>query len=110
MVKKGIDPAIEEGRQRQAAIEAEKQRQTPTFKSAFEEYLRRKASKLKSGSGTKREMRRDFKDWMDRPLADISPSLVKKAIQAIVDRGAPTKRTLFACSHPWIFQLGHRRW
>ena len=71
MVKKGIDPAIEEGRQRQAAIEAEKQRQTPTFKSAFEEYLRRKASKLKSGSGTKREMRRDFKDWMDRPLADI---------------------------------------
>src|SRR6516162_8819804 len=49
LVKKGIDPAIEESRQRQAAIEAEKQRQTSTFGAAFEAYLERKASKLKSG-------------------------------------------------------------
>jgi len=90
LAAKGIDPAIEEGRQRQAAIEAEKQRQAFTFKNAFEEYLQRKASKLKSGPDIEREMRREFKDWMAMPLADISPSLVKAAIQAVVDRGAPT--------------------
>ena len=90
LAAKGIDPAIEEGRQRQAAIEAEKQRQAFTFKHAFEEYLRRKASKLKSGPDIEREMRREFKDWMGLPLADITPSRVKAAIQAIVDRGAPT--------------------
>ena len=90
LVKKGIDPAIEEGRRRRAAIEAEKQRQAFTFKNAFEAYLRRKASKLKSGPDIEREMRREFKDWMAMPLADISPSRVKAAIQAIVERGAPT--------------------
>ena len=90
-VKKGIDPSIEEGRQRQAAIEAEKQRQAFTFKNAFEEYLRRKVSKLKSGRVIEREMRREFKDWMNRPLADITQSVVKDAMQKIIERGAPTQ-------------------
>jgi hypothetical protein len=35
-------------------------------------------------------MRRELKDWMDLPLPDITPSVVKAAIQGIVDRGAPT--------------------
>jgi hypothetical protein len=85
------------------SVGQQSRRQTPTVKSAFEEYLRRKASKLKSGFGTKREMRRDFKDWMDRPLADISPSLVKKAIQAIVDRGAPTNAHFLLAVTPGFF-------
>jgi integrase len=90
LVKKGIDPGIEENRQRQALIEAEKLRQTSTFGAAFEEYLRRKASKLKSGRIIEREMSREFKDWMNRTLADISPSMVKETIQGMVERGAPT--------------------
>ena len=90
LVKKGIDPALEESRQRQAAIEAEKQRQSSTFGAAFEAYLERKASKLKSGPDIEREMRRECKSWMALPLADISPATVKAAIQAIIDRGAPT--------------------
>jgi integrase len=90
LVKKGIDPAIEEKRQRRTAIEAEKQRQSSTFGAAFEAYLERKASKLKSGPDIEREMRRECKSWMALPLADISPATVKAAIQAIIDRGAPT--------------------
>ena len=90
LVKKGIDPAIEERRRRQAAIEAEKQRQTSTFGAAFEAYLERKASKLKSGPDIEREMRRECKSWMALPLADIGPATVKAAIQAVIDRGAPT--------------------
>ena len=89
-VKKGIDPALEEGRRRQAAIEAEKQRQASTFGAAFEAYLERKASKLKSGADIEREMRRECKGWMALPLADISPATVKTTIQGMVDRGAPT--------------------
>jgi integrase len=90
LVKKGIDPAIEESRQRQAAIEDEKQRQSSTFGAAFEAYLERKASKLKSGPDIVREMRRECKSWMALPLVDISPATVKAAIQAVIDRGAPT--------------------
>jgi Arm DNA-binding domain len=91
LVKKGIDPAIEESRQRQAAIEAEKQRQASTFGAAFEAYLERKASKLKSGPDIEREIRREFKEWMDLPLSDITPSMVKAAIRGIIDREAATQ-------------------
>jgi integrase len=90
LVKKGIDPAIEESRRRQAAIEAEKLRQTSTFGAAFEEYLKRKASKLKSGPDIEREIRRECKSWMALPLADISSATVKAAIQAVINRGAAT--------------------
>ena len=110
LAARGIDPAIEEGRQKQAAIEAEKQRQAFTFGTAFEDYLQRKASKLKSGPDIEREMRREFKDWMGLPLADISPSLVKAAIQAIVDRGAPTNaHFLLAVTRAffnWVIDFG----
>ena len=90
LVKKGIDPALEEGRQRRAAIEAEKQRQASTFGAAFEAYLERKASKLKSGPDIEREIRRECKSWMALPLADISPALVEDTIQGMIARGAPT--------------------
>ena len=79
LVKKGIDPPSRKSASRQAAIEAEKQRQASTFGAAFEDYLQRKASKLKSGPDIEREMRRECKSWMALPLADISPAMVKEA-------------------------------
>jgi integrase len=91
LVKKGIDPAIEEERQRRATIDATKQRQASTFEGAFEEYVRRKASKLKSGRHIEREMRREFKTWMALPLADITSSMVKEAIGGIIEREAETQ-------------------
>ena len=47
LVEQGIDPTKEKRRQRAATIEAEKQRQDSIFGAAFEQYLRRKALKLK---------------------------------------------------------------
>lgn len=91
LVEKGTDPTIENSRRRTATIEAEKQRQASTFEGAFEVYLRRKASKLKSGRHIEREMRREFRTWMPLPLADISPSMVKAAIRGIVERDAETQ-------------------
>jgi integrase len=64
--------------------------QGATFGAAFDAYLKRKASTLKSGPDIEREMRRECKCWRDLPLADISPPMVKALIRAMVDRGAPT--------------------
>ncbi len=110
LIARGIDPAIEIERQRKAELEAERKRTVATFGSAFESYLKRKASKLKSGPDIAREMRREFACWMDRPLADISQRDVKEAIQKIVDRGAPTSaHTLFAMLRGflnWVIDSG----
>jgi hypothetical protein len=85
--KKGIDPTAEAKRNKEAALEAERKQKASTFKAAFEAYLKRKASKLKSGPDIEREMRREFRDWMDKPLADITPAMVKEAIKAIAGAG-----------------------
>ena len=110
LVKKGIDPAFEEKRQRRTAIEAEKQRQASTFGAAFQAYLERKASKLKSGPDIEREMRRECKSWMALPLADISPASVKETIQGMVARGAATNaHFLFAVLRAffnWVINSG----
>ena len=87
LVEKGIDPTKEKQRQRQAAIEAEKQRQASNFGAAFEDYLHRKASKLKSAKDIECKLRRECKSWMGLPLADISPLMVKEVVQAMVTRG-----------------------
>ena len=87
LVEKGIDPTKEKQRQRQAAIEAEKQRQASTFGAAFADYLHRKVSKLKSAKGIECKLRRECKSWMVLPLADISPLMVREVVQAMLARG-----------------------
>ena len=77
LVKKGIDPSAEEERQRKASLEAERQQKSNTFGSAFEAYLQRKASKLKSFRTIDRELRRECAAWMNEPLSSISPLDVK---------------------------------
>ena len=43
LLKKGLDPAIEDERQKQAELEAERKREVNTFGAALAVYLRRKA-------------------------------------------------------------------
>jgi hypothetical protein len=86
-----FDPGKEEGRLRKAAIEAERTKQASTLGAAFEAYVVRKASRLKSGRVIQNEMRREFADWMERQLADISPADVKEMIGAIARRGHETQ-------------------
>jgi integrase len=85
-----IDPSREAKRLQQAAIEAQRAKEADSFANAFESYLKRKASKLRSGRVIEKEMRREFAGLMDKPLSDISERDVKGAIQKIIDRGAPT--------------------
>jgi integrase len=93
-IKKGIDPSQEAKRLQAKAIEAEQAKRTNTLGAAFEIYLKRQASRLRSGPKIQREMSRELKDWMDLPLADITPSLVKATFQAMVDRGVSANANL----------------
>ena len=95
LVKKGIDPGIQEQRLRQAAIEAEKKRQISTFGAAFDAYLGRKASRLRTGKDIEREIRRECKGWMVVPLADVKPSDVKELIGTISKRGETQAHVIF---------------
>jgi hypothetical protein len=91
LAKKGIDPSAEEERQRKAALEAERQQKSNTFGSAFEAYLQRKASKLKSFRTIDRELRRECAAWMNKPLSSISPLDVKQLVRGIADSGRETQ-------------------
>ena len=110
LIKQGLDPAIEAARRQQAELEAKRVREVNTFGAAFEAYLKRKASKLRSGPKIEREIRREFAGWMNRALADISQADVKNAIQAIRDRGAVTQaHALFAMLRGflnWVVDTG----
>lgn len=74
LLKQGLDPAIEAARRREAELEGKRARETNIFGAAFEAYLKRKASKLRSGREIERVIRQEFAGWMDRPLADITQS------------------------------------
>jgi integrase len=86
MIRRGIDPKIEEERQRAAAH----QRQANTFGVVASDFLDRHASKLAKKEEAERIVKGEFvKRWAARPVIDIAPQDVSAAIRAIVDRGAP---------------------
>ncbi len=98
LLKRKIDPQAEETRQIQDRLlaetekrEAERKQKENTFGNAFEVYLRDKASKQRAGREIERVMRQEFTGWMDRPLANIAQSDVKKAIKAITSQGMTAK-------------------
>ncbi len=50
MIARGIDPVVEAERERKAALEAERKRQTHTFGAVFEDYVRRKFRSFEPGA------------------------------------------------------------
>ena len=86
LIGRGIDPRVEEARQRAAA----QRRQLNTFTAVAGEFLERHASGLKKSAEAKRIIEAEFvKRWGPRPITDITPEEVATAIRAIVNRGAP---------------------
>jgi integrase len=86
LISRGIDPKVEEERQRAA----QRQRQANTFGAVASDFLERHASKLsKSAEATKIIEREFINRWGSRPVTDIAPQEVSAAIRAIVKRGAP---------------------
>jgi integrase len=86
LIKRGIDPEIEEARQRAAAL----RRQTNTFAAVAGEFLDRHAAGLAKAAEARRIIDTEFvKRWGPRPVTDIMPEEAAAAIRAIVSRGAP---------------------
>ncbi len=86
LIQKGIDPAAEKERQRQA----EQRKQGRTFAAAAEEFVRHiHRQKLRTAAVMERELRQVFvARWKQRPIADIAADDIKAVILEAVDRGA----------------------
>ena len=86
LIGKGIDPKIEEARQKAEA----QRRQVNTFAAVAADFLERHAAKLAKSTGIERIIDAEFvKRWGARPATEIMPEEVATAIRAIVKRGAP---------------------
>jgi integrase len=84
----GLDPRATAAA-RQAA---EDQRRHNTFGQAAEAFIAKKLANERKGQEVERDIRREFMPlWQDRPITEISPGDVRRAIKAIVDRGAPAQ-------------------
>jgi integrase len=87
LIGKGIDPKVDEDRQRAA-----EQRQQASIATVAEEYLTREASKLAHSVQARRIIESEFvKRCGRRPDSDILPGEAAAAIRAIVKRGAPAQ-------------------
>jgi integrase len=86
LIERGVDPAHEMERQRQAELRKQKN----SFAAVAEDFIKRHVSKTRKAAVVERELRREFIDrWGDRPLTDISQQDVVAVIDEAVDRGAP---------------------
>jgi integrase len=86
LITKGIDPEVEEARERAAA----QRRQANSFAAVSADYLERHASKLAKAREARTIIEGEFvKKWGVRPITDITTEDASTAIRAIVKRGAP---------------------
>ena len=93
-IAKGIDPRLAEERQRRAAIEAECAKQASTVEAVLDAYFEVKAG-LRTIGEIKRELRREFRDWLSLPITDITRDRVKRTVKAIIPRGREQARASF---------------
>src|SRR3954467_9133263 len=94
LIGKGIDPKIEEARQKAEA----QRRQITTFAAVAADFIERHVAKLARSQELERVLNSEFvKRWGARPATEILPEEVAAAIRAIVRRGAPYQaRNAFA--------------
>ena len=86
LIQKGVDPKVEEAREKAAT----QRRQVNSFAMVAGEFLERHAAGLKKSAEAKRIIEGEFvRRWGARPMTDIMPEEVAAAIRAIVKRGSP---------------------
>jgi integrase len=86
LISRGIDPQVQEDRDRQAAL---RQQQT-TFTAVAEDFIKDKLPSERKGREVEQDIRREFiSHWGRRPIAEITPQDVRAVIKAVKDRGAP---------------------
>ena len=86
LIRRGIDPQVEEERQRSAEL----RKQAHTFAAVAEEYIRVHVSKTRKAVGVEQSIRKEFiARWGERPIADITSHDVLAVVDAAVARAAP---------------------
>jgi integrase len=86
LIRRGVDPRIEDGRQRAARQLG----QANTFEMVAEAFLERFAAKLAKRGEAKAIIQKEFiSRWPDRLASEITPKEAAEAIRAIAQRGAP---------------------
>jgi hypothetical protein len=88
LVRRGVDPQVEEERRRIAEL----RKHTHTFAAVAEQYIKVHVSKTRKAHGVSQSIRREFiAVWGERPIADISRRDVLAVIDATVARGKPAQ-------------------
>src|SRR6516165_9152841 len=86
LIKGGIDPRIQDERQRQAAL----RQQRTTFAAVAEDFIKDKLSTERKGREVAGDIRREFLPlWDRRPITEITPLDVRSVVKSVADRGAP---------------------
>jgi integrase len=86
LIRRGIDPGVEEERQRTAEL----RKQAHTFAAVAEEYIKVHVSKTRQAAAVEIAIRREFiARWGERPIAGITSQDVLAVIDAAIERGAP---------------------
>lgn len=94
LIKRGIDPADQEERERQAAL----RNQRTTFAAVAADFIKDKLPAERKGREVERDLRREFLPlWGKRPITEITPLDARNLVKTVVDRGAPYQaHNLFA--------------
>jgi len=84
LIRRGVDPAIEQERQRAAEL----RKQENTFAAVAEDFIKAKLASERKGEEVARDIRRVFLPaWGKRPITDITPLEVRNLIKGFVDAG-----------------------
>ena len=86
LLGRGVDPAIEQERQRAAEL----RKQENSFAAVAEDFIKAKLAGERKGEEVERDIRRVFiPAWGKRPITDITPLEVRNLIKGFVDAGKP---------------------
>jgi len=93
LIKRGIDPQIQEERERQAAV----RNQRTTFAAIAADFIKGKLPTERKGREVRLDIEREFLPrWGKRPATEITALDARNLVKAVVDRGAPYQaRNLF---------------
>jgi integrase len=76
-IRKGHDPRLAEARQREAEI----RKLATVFGAVAEDFVRDKLPSERRGADVEREIRKEFKSWWNRPIADITDEDIIRIIR-----------------------------
>jgi integrase len=83
LISRGIDPQVQEDRDRQSAL----RQQCITFEVVAQDFFREKLPTERKGGEVEQDIRRELIPvWGNRPLADITALDVRNVVRAIKDR------------------------